>query len=112
MTDRSFVSMGMALCPYCQTPHPTGEIIMDRRLKDSLQKETIIDIKLCPECKKVCDDQDAIIIVGLTKNPSKAYVVGIRADAVRELFGEEYVTEGRVVLADPKVVKTLIDSFS
>ena len=116
MSELSHVSMAVHYCPYCQKNHPTGEILLDRRLKNSLQRETATGMSLCPSCKKVLEDQDGILIVGATRKgldiQFDGSILGLKADAVRDIMGEQYITESRIVFAEPKAVKLLISKIS
>lgn len=116
MSELSHVSMAVHYCPYCQKNHPTGDIILDRRLKRSLQRETATGMSLCPSCKKVLEDQDGILIVGATRKGLNTRfdgsILGLKADAVRDILGEQYITESRIVFAEPEAVKLLISKLS
>ena len=116
MSELSHVSMAVHYCPYCQKTHPTGEILLDRRMKRSLQSETVTSMSLCPSCKKVLEEQDGILIVGVPRkgcsNRFDDAILGLKADAVRDIMGEQYITESRIVFAEPEVVKLLISKLS
>lgn len=56
MTDKSYVSLETAVCPVCGKEHETGSILMDRRLRDSMDRTTCTGYELCDEHKKLWDD--------------------------------------------------------
>ena len=116
MSELSYVSMAVHYCPCCQKNHSTDEILLDRRMKRSLQRETTTGMSLCPSCKKVLEDQDGILIIGAIRKGGDirfdGSILGLKADAVRDIMGEQYITESRIVFAEPEAVKLLISKIS
>ena len=52
MSDKSYVSIEKKQCPICGTLHDVG-ILLDRRLKDSMEQYTVTGYDLCPEHKEL-----------------------------------------------------------
>ena len=52
MSDKSYVSIEKKQCPICGTLHDVG-ILLDRRLKDSMEQSTVTGYDLCPEHKEL-----------------------------------------------------------
>ena len=52
MSDKSYVSIEKKQCPVCGTLHDVG-ILLDRRLKDSMEQSTVTGYDLCPEHKEL-----------------------------------------------------------
>lgn len=61
--SKSNVAKEMHFCPVCGQTHAVG-ILLDRRLKDSLEPETVTGCSLCPEHAKL--DQDGYIALVVT----------------------------------------------
>lgn len=57
MSEKSYVSMEQKLCEVCAKPYDSGAILLDKRLKDSMEQHTITGIEgKCPECQKKFDE--------------------------------------------------------
>jgi hypothetical protein len=56
MTEKSHVSMERHVCLVCGAEYDTGAILLDRRLRASLEKYTITGWGLCSEDKRLFDD--------------------------------------------------------
>ena len=52
MSDKSYVSIEKKQCPICGTLHNVG-ILLDRRLRDSMEQFTVTGYDLCPEHKEL-----------------------------------------------------------
>ena len=52
MSDKSFVSIEKKQCPVCGTLHDVG-ILLDRRLRDSMEQSTVTGYDLCPKHKEL-----------------------------------------------------------
>ena len=52
MSDKSYVSIEKKQCPICGTLHDVG-ILLDKRLKDSMEQYTVTGYDLCPEHKEL-----------------------------------------------------------
>ena len=116
MSDKSYVGMAVHYCPYCQKNHPTGEILIDRRMKKSLQRETSTGVSLCKDCKKVLDDQDGVLLVGATRKGLNTMlngsIIGLKREAFEAIITDMQIPEGRLIFADPEVVDMLIKNLS
>lgn len=55
MSEKSHVSLDTKICPICTKQHEIG-ILLDRRLKNSMEKNTITGYSICPECKEHLDN--------------------------------------------------------
>ena len=49
MSDKSYVTMEQHICPVCGKTFDTGNIIMDKRLKESFDSKTVTGYGLCEE---------------------------------------------------------------
>ena len=52
MSDKSYVSIEKKQCPICGTLHDVG-ILLDRRLRNSMEQSTVTGYDLCPEHKEL-----------------------------------------------------------
>lgn len=71
MNDKSHV--GMFCCPLCK--EPMG-VLLDRQLKNSLDKFNIIGPGLCDKCKQRLKDEDHIILYEAEKTPKGMRLIG------------------------------------
>ncbi|WP_161961946.1 hypothetical protein [Xanthomonas campestris] len=49
MNEKSHVSMEQRVCPVCGSPHDTGSILLDKRMRARINEKTIVGRGLCPE---------------------------------------------------------------
>lgn len=54
--EKSYVSLEQKVCPICGHKHDVG-VLLDRRLKDSLEPKTVTGFKPCNECQTRIDDK-------------------------------------------------------
>lgn len=59
---KSYVSMESNQCPICLSLHDTGALLLDKRLKNSMESTTVTGHSICSECQKHLD-QDLIAFV-------------------------------------------------
>lgn len=98
MTEKSHVGMEYHVCPICVKRFETGCILLDRRLRQSLERETVTGWELCPECDaRHKAGYIALVAVrnekGLgTLKPSEVYregtIVHVRREAAVRLMPE------------------------
>jgi hypothetical protein len=50
-TDKSYVSMEVHQCDVCAIAFETGAILLDRRLRPSMERTTLTGHGLCPACE-------------------------------------------------------------
>lgn len=65
---KSHVSLEQAQCPVCLAVFDTGSILLDKRLRPSMEKNTVTHWELCAEHKKLFDE-GYIALVELTREP-------------------------------------------
>jgi len=56
MSEKSHVSMEQRVCLVCGAEYDTGAILLDRRLRASLEQHTTTGWGLCPEHQRLFDD--------------------------------------------------------
>jgi len=97
MSEKSYVSMEQGACLVCGRPYNTGSILIDRRLRASMERYTITGWGLCPE-HLVLHEEGYIALVecdptksgnpraGDTVRPENVYRTGPVAHLKREVF--------------------------
>lgn len=122
MSDRSHVSMEQRVCLVCGRLFDTGSILLDMRLRPSMEPRTITGWDLCPEHRKLhaqgfvalveCDPtKSGHPAAGATVSPSQVYRTGRLAHLKREVFADLFkgVTASNTpcVFVDPEVMDLL-----
>lgn len=90
---KSYVSMEQKCCAVCGATFDTGNILLDRRLRESMESTTITGWGLCPDHQKLYDD-GYIALVGvdpdktrITETPWRTgHVAHLRASRWSEVF--------------------------
>lgn len=88
MSEKSFVSVEMNICPVCGVSHETGALLMDRRLRDQFERTTATGYSLCPEHLSL-HEQGYVALVECDQSKSKI-TKGPNGDTVKP--GDEYRT--------------------
>lgn len=65
---KSHVSLEQAQCPVCLAVFDTGTILFDKRLRQSMERNTVTHWEMCAEHKKLFDE-GYIALVELTREP-------------------------------------------
>lgn len=100
MTEKSHVSMEQAVCPACGVTEDTGAILLDKRMRQSLDRNTVTGWGLCQACKDKIDSGWIVLVAidpaksggpqGGTVKPEDAYRTGavayLKAAAFAEVF--------------------------
>lgn len=94
MTEKSYVGMGYSICPICGTKHDEV-VLLDRHLKQSLEREQCMGLALCPEHEAMKEEFLALVEVnnvratgGSRLNPEDANRTGQVAHVKREVLGQ------------------------
>ena len=122
MSEKSHVSMERCVCFVCGTEYDTGAILLDRRLRASLERYTITGWGLCPEHQRLYDDG----FVGLVEcdpaksghpssadrlKPEQAYrtgrVIHLKRDAFARAFNVPIDAKLLFVFVEPGVIEKL-----
>lgn len=122
MSEKSHVSLEQRACIVCGKPYDTGALLLDRRLRASMEKYTVTGWGLCSEhlrlhqegyialvaCdpKKSGDPVDGAVIL-----PEQVFRTGLIAHLKRETFAEIFnttiVPEQPCVYVEPGVIEKL-----
>ena len=115
---KSHVGMEQKVCPVCGRAFDTGAILLDKRLRNTLERKTVTGWDLCPKHAKLwargyialveCDPEKSKFTGGAIK-PEDAYrtgrVVHIRKKAAQQIFNVEM--NFPVAFVEPGVVDML-----
>ena len=122
MDDKSHVSLEQHLCVVCGALFDTGAILLDRRLRASLQRHTTTGWGLCPEHERLrsqgfvalveCDPQrSAARSADGRLKPDEAHRTGrlahIRRVAFARVFDVPIDEQQAVVFVEPGVIERL-----
>ena len=87
---KSHVSMEQHQCFICGTIYDTGNILLDKRLNDSLERYTVTGHGLCPEHQQLADDgYIALIVVQPDGKTRTGGLIHIRREAAERMFNQE-----------------------
>ncbi|EMM5787315.1 ATPase [Pseudomonas aeruginosa] len=122
MNDKSHVSMERRVCLVCGTAYDTGSILLDKRLRASMELYTTTGWGLCAEHQKLSDDGFVALVEcdpersgspagdGRVK-PEQAYRTGRLAHLKRKVFTELFnvpiAAEQPCVFVEPGVIEQL-----
>ena len=109
MTDKSHVSLEQHVCLVCGVVFDTGAILLDRRLRASMERHTKTGWGLCSEHQKLADDGYVALVecdpqrsgstdAGRMK-PEQAYRTGRLAHVRRTVFAKLFdvpITEDQI----------------
>lgn len=101
MSEKSHVSMEGRVCLVCAETYETGAILLDRRLKASMERQTTTGWGLCPEHREMHENGFIALIecdpaksgdpaAGAMVKPEDAYRTGAVAHMKREVFSQVF----------------------
>jgi hypothetical protein len=98
MVDKSFVSLEQRICLVCGVAFDTGALLLDKRLRQTLEHHTATGWGLCTEHQQRFDDGFVALVecdparsqasVGDVMEPGQAFRTGQVAHVKRALFHE------------------------
>ena len=121
MSDKSHVSLEQHVCLVCGQAFDTGAILLDKRLRASMEHHTKTGWGLCPEHQKMADDGFVALIEcypqrsgaqadGCMK-PGQAYRTGRLAHLRRAVFAQVFnapiADKQACVFVEPGVIEQL-----
>lgn len=121
MNDKSHVSLEQHVCLVCGTAFDTGAILLDKRLRPSMEHHTATGWGLCPEHQKLLDDGFVALVecdpqrsgssAGGRMNPQQAYRTGRLAYVRREVLAQMFIVpiadDQMCVFVEPGVIERL-----
>jgi hypothetical protein len=121
MNDKSHVSLEQHVCLVCGACFDTGAVLLDRRLRASMEHQTVTGWGLCPEHQKLSDDGFVALVecdpqrsgsqAGGRMKPEQAYRTGRLAYLRRTVFAQVFnapIADDQVcVFVEPGVIDQL-----
>ena len=122
MNDKSHVSLEQHACLVCGTAYDTGSILLDKRLRASLERHTTTGWGLCAEHQRLfsngfvalveCDPQRSGNSLGADRlKPEQAYRTGRLAHLKRNVFANVFnvpvAADQACVFVEPGVIEQL-----
>jgi hypothetical protein len=122
MNDKSRVSLEQHVCLVCGARFDTGNILLDRRLRASMEHHTATGWGLCAEHQKLSDDGFVALIEcdpqrsglpagGASVKPEQTYRTGRLAHLKREVFARVFnvpiADHQPCVFVEPGVIERL-----
>lgn len=119
---KSHVSLEQNVCVICGTAFDTGSILLDRRLRASMERHTTTGWSVCPEHRQQadagfvalveCDPQrSGLPATGTRLKPAEAYRTGRLAHLKREVFATVFnvqiAADQVCVFVEPGVIERL-----
>lgn len=108
MEEKSYVSMEQHVCYVCGKTYDTGSILLDRRLRASMKRNTVTGYGICEEHKAKIDEGYVILIecadqYGSNRTGQLAYV---KQDRFKDIFNSE-PPEKHIAFAEQGVIEKL-----
>jgi len=120
MNDKSHVSMEQHVCLVCGVTFDTGAILLDKRLRASMERRTTMGWGLCAEHQKLADDGFVALVEcdpqrsgspGGSLKPEQAYRTGRLAHLKRHVFATVFNVQIEAnqpcVFVEPGVIEQL-----
>ena len=119
--SKSHVSMERHVCKVCGQLYDTGAILLDNRLRESMEARTLTGAGLCPEHQKLYDE-GYVALVGVDASqshisandsikPEDAYRTGdvahVRRTVVARIFNVPIADDIPLVFCEPAVITKL-----
>lgn len=119
--EKDFVSMEQQVCLVCGNQFDTGCILLDSRLRPSMERTTVTGIGLCPEHQKLHDDGFiALVAVDPARSstlpdgsldPTKAYrlgpIVHLKREAAKRIIKLTAELHKPMLFAEAAVIELL-----
>lgn len=115
--SKSYVSMEQKQCLVCGTVYDSGSILLDRRLRQSMERNTITGTGLCPEHQELYDKGYIALVEatspshGANIKPEDAIRTGVichlNREAADNIFNIELPKTIPMVFVEPGVIEKL-----
>lgn len=93
--DKSHVSMEQRQCIVCGCIYDTGAILLDKRLRKSMERHTVTGTGMCPEHQKLKDQGYVALIEADEKTKNRTgRLIHLKADVWPDIFKEPAPTGG------------------
>lgn len=126
MSNKSYVAMEQHVCPVCGVVHDTGAILLDRRLRDSMDRHVTTGYSMCAKCEELKDDCFIALVEARPPKvkPGPDGVAMVQPDEVERLgrifhihesawrrFTDVPVPEGYMAFVEPEVLDVLVAMY-
>lgn len=114
---KSHVSMVRKICIVTGQEYDTGEILLDRRMKDSLEETTVVGYGFAPEIQEQLDKGYTVLVEAdpeksTGNTPDTVYRTGrycfVENEVARKLFNS-LTKENRIAYIEPGAYEWLIE---
>jgi len=113
--SKSYVTMEQKICAVCGAKYDSGSLLIDNRLRERFDRETVTGFGLCPEDQDRLDS-GFVALIGANDTGKEVMKIGeadrtgdvlfIKVDAFNRVFDTE-PPAGRVCFVDPETVSAL-----
>jgi len=105
---KSHVSLEQHQCPVCLSVFDTGSILLDKRLRESMEQHTVTGQSLCPSCVDR-KEQGYIALIEADERTHKRLgrVVHLRSEAWGKVFNVP-PPEGGICMVPSAVIDQLV----
>lgn len=107
MPDKSYVSLEQHICQVCGIACDTGAVLVDRRLKASMDRHTVTGYGLCQEHRKLFDDGYVALVERTESGELTGTIVHMRRTKFDEFFTVALESDMPMVYVHPEVVELL-----
>lgn len=121
--EKSYVSIAQEVCFVTGNLYDSGEILIDKRMENSMEHKTTVGMGICPEVEELFDKgYVALIEVDSAKSgsgndkklsPKDAYRTGniayLKRDVLKELFTVPLEDSQNIVYIDEKTFQHLVE---
>jgi len=107
MSEKSYVGMAYRVCPITGEEWETGEILMDRTMKDTFEKKTIIGYGFAPSVQEQID-KGYIALVEIDSEKSNTPGFSLKRGGAKMGVSDAYKT-GRVAYMKDVVAKDMLN---
>ncbi len=106
---KSHVSMEQHQCPVCFTVFDTGSILLDKRLRDSMERHTVTGHSLCTECEqKKADGYVALVEADERTKQPLGRTLHVKTHVFEQIFNNVPVPPQMVCYVPPAVVDQIV----
>lgn len=120
MSEKSFVTMEAAVCPVCGKQHDTGNLLLDQRMRNRFDRQTVTGWQMCEEHQKLKDaGYIALVAIDESKSDRERTLSGVwrtgavahvRASAWPKMFNVPMPAQG-LCFVDEDVIKLLSEQM-
>lgn len=111
--SKSYVSMEQKVCIATGKTYDTGTILMDRRLQDSMDRNTVTGYGFCPEVQEKLDEGYIVLVEAdpeksIGNTPDTVWRTGRIAYIRKEIADKAFnVTINKIAYIEPQVFNLL-----